>query len=59
MGDAADDMMFRELGSANLLFEMQKQKAGALACACIGPQGNDPLCPCRMKNRPKTKEDLK
>lgn len=32
MGDAADDMMFRELGSANALFEMQrKQKqAGSL-----------------------------
>jgi len=26
MGDAADDMMFRELGSANKLFDMQKNK---------------------------------
>ena len=20
-------------------------------CACMGPQGNDPVCPCQMKNR--------
>lgn len=20
------------------------------ACCCIGPQGNDPVCPCRMRN---------
>lgn len=20
------------------------------ACACMGPQGSDPVCPCRMKN---------
>ena len=19
------------------------------ACACMGPQGNDPVCPCRMR----------
>lgn len=20
------------------------------ACACMGPQGSDPVCPCRMKS---------
>ena len=20
-----------------------------LACACMGPQGNDPMCPCEMR----------
>lgn len=20
-------------------------------CACMGPQGNDPVCPCKMRSR--------
>lgn len=20
------------------------------ACCCVGPQGNEPVCPCRMRN---------
>lgn len=36
MGDAADDMMFRELGSGNDLFNMQNKQSKVLPCKKCG-----------------------
>lgn len=27
-------------------------------CACMGPQGNDPVCPCAMRRESKTSSYL-
>lgn len=28
----------------------QVKAAISAFCACMGPQGNDPMCPCQMRN---------
>lgn len=38
--------MGKAYGKAEGVFPARSRRA----CHCIGPQGDDPVCPCRMQN---------